>query len=155
MVTTLHSGMIPSTQSAQAGEQILVVGEHIRLIATADQTGGACSVFEMRSLFGGGVPVHTHTREDEIVLVLEGSYDITLGARVHHSPAGASATFPRGVPHGFRCTSPRGGRLLVIATPGGFEHFLRDLAADVPEIKGERDLERARAIFERYGMTLA
>ena len=43
-----------------------------------------------------------------------------------HVPAGGFAFGPRGVPHAYAVTS-NVARLLIITTPGGAEHFFREL----------------------------
>jgi quercetin dioxygenase-like cupin family protein len=45
-------------------------------------------------------PVHTHTREDESVYVLEGAITVFVGDQQIEVGAGSYGALPKGVPHG-------------------------------------------------------
>jgi hypothetical protein len=51
------------------------------------------------------VPLHAHTREDEIWFVLEGQISFTVGDQTHQVGPGSFAYIPRGVPHTFQIVS--------------------------------------------------
>ena len=55
------------------------LGELPTVLATAEQTGGACSLMEGRLPRGAEPPPHVHHREDEAFLVLEGRLTVRLG----------------------------------------------------------------------------
>ena len=77
-------------------------------------------------------PLHTHTREDEIVYVLDGELVAIVGdARIDVGP-GACAALPRGVPHTIEVKGSQ-AKLLLGFVPGGLEHFF------VPEAGIEPD----------------
>jgi quercetin dioxygenase-like cupin family protein len=92
-----------------------------------EASGGAISVFTATMPAGFGPPRHVHSREDEVMLVLEGEVAFELdGERVVGGP-GASVFLPRGVPHAFRVLSPTAAMLGII-TPGAFEELFRSLS---------------------------
>ena len=68
----------------------------MRLIATAAGTEGRLTVFEQVTPSGWGPPRHIHSREDEIVYILDGTYEISLGDERRTVSAGACAVLPRG-----------------------------------------------------------
>jgi mannose-6-phosphate isomerase-like protein (cupin superfamily) len=92
--------------------------------ATAEDTGGLYSVWEMLITSDGNPPPHMHDNEDEALLVLEGSVDVTVGDVTTSVGPGGFAFAPRGVPHVFAVTSDV-ARLVVIANPSGAEQFFR------------------------------
>lgn len=92
--------------------------------ATAPDTGGLYSVWEMWATPAATPPPHTHTHEDEAFLVLEGTMDVTVGGVTTTLGAGGFAFAPRGVEHAFAVTSEV-ARIVLIATPGGVERFFR------------------------------
>lgn len=96
--------------------------------ATAEDTGGLYSVWEMWATADGNPPPHVHDREDEAFLVLAGSIDVTVGDTTTSVSAGGFAFAPRGVPHAFAITSDV-AHLVLIATPGGAERFFRSAGA--------------------------
>lgn len=107
--------------------------------ATAEDTGGLYSVWEMWATADGTPPPHMHEHEDEAFLVLEGSMDVTVDGVTTSVGPGGFAFAPRGVPHAFAITSDV-ARLVLIATPGGAETFFRaagepatEMALPVPQ----------------------
>jgi mannose-6-phosphate isomerase-like protein (cupin superfamily) len=102
---------------------------------TAEQTGGAFSLWEEIVASGAGAPLHIHHREDETFHVLEGRLRIWCG-ETFELEAGATAALPRGVPHRFDNPGPGVARVLVLCTPGGFDGFFRELDA-IPDFGPE------------------
>ncbi|MEC9373838.1 MAG: cupin domain-containing protein [Planctomycetota bacterium] len=100
----------------------------------SDQTRGEFSVVEFVSPPGEGVGAHVHEREDELVYLLEGEIEVTLGENSMKVPTGACALLPRGIPHGYVNTGAAPSRLLAILMPGKLDEFFvaldRELALD-------------------------
>ena len=111
---------------------------------------GTPGVFESEVPAGEGPPIHIHHDADEIIHVIDGRFELFLDGEMIPRRPGDTVLVPRGVPHSFRVTGSRPGRLLVMMTPGGFEGFFLEVA--------ERDLripEHMEAIGEtasRYGL---
>lgn len=99
-------------------------------------------------------PMHVHTREDQLLYVLEGEVRAKLGdGDLITVPAGSSVFLPRNVTHGF-IAGPEGAKLLEINTPGGFEQFHVDAGetateAKIPEAK-EVDVDKLVAAIQPY-----
>jgi quercetin dioxygenase-like cupin family protein len=81
----------------------LFLGVHrFRWLATAASTGGTFSCADIVAVRGAEPPRHTHTREDQAFVLLEGAVTFTVGdERIDAEPA--SSCGPRAV-------SPTGSR---------------------------------------------
>jgi quercetin dioxygenase-like cupin family protein len=120
---------------ARPGESFL-----IRIPALA--TNGSYSVTEIISSPGDSTPIHIHEKEDEHMLVLEGTVRLLYGDRTFNATAGTMVSLPRGIPHAWGNATDSPIRLMVTATPGGCEEALRLIAAggdrvDVQAIAGK------------------
>jgi quercetin dioxygenase-like cupin family protein len=122
----------PILTGPSEGDSFTMLGASMRLIATAASTGGRFAVFEQVTPPGWGPPRHIHSREDEVIYILEGTYEFHLAGELLTVTAGASAIIPRGVPHGFRNTAPTPGRMLCVISPGGLEGYFLAVAKCVP-----------------------
>jgi quercetin dioxygenase-like cupin family protein len=89
-----------------------------------EQSGGEWAVVENRVRAGDEPPIHTHTREDETVYVLEGAITAYVGDRQFDVEAGSYAALPNNVPHGFT-RARRGSPPAPDAAPGGCGVLLR------------------------------
>jgi quercetin dioxygenase-like cupin family protein len=139
------------------GERIWIAGDTVWITAGAAETGGAYTMLEIEAAPGGGPPPHVHDHEDETFYVLDGEFELLIGDRLVHAPAGAFALVPRGTVHRFRCAGDRPGRLLVIFTPGGLDGFFREAGAPAvgdgaPPPVDEAEIARTAAAGERYGL---
>jgi hypothetical protein len=96
----------------------------------------------------GSPPLHVHEREDEILYILEGEYEVQRGGSSFKAAKGSWVVLPRNVPHGFRNRGDTCGRLLATMTPGGFEYFFEEIG----ELSaGERiDMEEIAALSRKY-----
>jgi quercetin dioxygenase-like cupin family protein len=98
--------------------------------ATAETTGGAFSMSEGTFPPGmAGPPPHAHGHTVDTFYVLEGTLHVRVGDREVDAPAGSYLLVPPGIVHTFANTSDAPVRFLNINAPGGWEHYLRDLAA--------------------------
>jgi len=119
----------------------------------SDDTGGAFSVVEFVSAPGEGVGVHTHTREDELVYLLQGQIKVTLGDQQIDVPAGATALLPRGIPHGYVNTGDTPTRLLAVLMPGRLDRFFVELD-ELLKTDGEHE-QAIAALAARHGLSFA
>ena len=140
----------PVLTDHDAGASFTMLGTTMRLMATAASTGGQFTVFEQVTPAGWGPPRHLHSREDEIVYVLEGTYELFIGDERRTASAGACAILPRDVPHGFRNAGSTPGRLLCVITPSGLEEYFLAVAACSPPPTPAQLVEMARP----FGLTL-
>jgi quercetin dioxygenase-like cupin family protein len=87
---------------------------------------------------GGGSAWHTHKREDETILVVDGALVVDDGER-RELRAGEAHVLHRGVRHAFANETDATTRVYFFCSPGGLERFFRDLASGVePQEAAER-----------------
>jgi quercetin dioxygenase-like cupin family protein len=144
------SHFLPALTDSGDGHSFTMLGAAMRLITTAAGTGGRFTVFEQVTPIGWGPPRHIHSREDEIVYILDGDYEISIGGERRAVSAGACAILPRNIPHGFRNVGPAPGRLLCLITPGGLEEYFLAVAKCSPPPSPVQMVELARP----FGLTL-
>jgi quercetin dioxygenase-like cupin family protein len=98
-------------------------GSSTELKLAGEQSGGDWAVVEWRVRAGDEPPVHTHTREDETLYVLDGAITAYVGGEKIEVEAGSYAALPKDVPHGLTVRGEE-ARLLVTLEPAGAEYFL-------------------------------
>ena len=98
-------------------------GSSTELKLAGEQSGGDWAVVEWHLRAGDEPPIHTHTREDETLYVLDGSITAFVGDQRIDVAAGSYAALPKDLPHGL---TVRGDevRLLITLQPAGAEYFL-------------------------------
>lgn len=110
----------------------LSAGSSIELKVESSQSGGEYGTILWTLRAGEEPPLHTHTREDELLYVVQGKLIARVGdARVEVGP-GAYAALPRDVPHTVEVIGDQ-AILLVSFVPGGLERFLVPLDGEKPD----------------------
>jgi len=99
----------------------------LRVVAATDEA----TVLEGELQPGGGSTWHTHTLEEETILVVEGTLVVNDGER-REVGAGDAHVLRRGVRHAFANETEGLTRVYFVCTPGGLERFFRDLVSGVP-----------------------
>ena len=127
--------------------------------ASAETTGGQVAVIEHLAPQGVGSPLHVHHNEDEWFYVIEGGLTFWVGGRTIAAPMGTFVFGPRGIPHTFQVRSTQ-ARFLLVAQPGGFEKFVRELSQPAltstppPPASEPPDLGLIVATAARYGIEI-
>ena len=129
-------------------ERIDLGSTAMRLLVTADQSGGAMSAIEITMPPGSASSPHIHEREDETFLVIEGAFTFRSGGRVERVSAGGRLYLPRGSRHVFANEGSVPARAITVLVPGGLEAFLR--AAVAPD--RPKDAASARALERKHGL---
>jgi quercetin dioxygenase-like cupin family protein len=139
-------------------ESIWFIDNLARVLVDGEAGGGTVAVVESEGRRGDMPPLHVHRREDEIFYVLDGKVSL------HHPEGsiklgpGQAAFAARDVPHAYRVESET-ARWLAIATPAGFDGFVREVGEPAPEDvlppEGrEHDVDRIAEIAAGYGIDL-
>ncbi|MCP2280828.1 cupin domain-containing protein [Nocardia amikacinitolerans] len=134
-------------------------GSLIQFDATAEQTGGRFAITRHTCLSGTAAPLHRHTREDELFIVVHGRLDIHIDGRRYHAAAGSITYAPKGLPHAYRAVSPTCQFLTLIA-PAGFEQWFTETgtaAASLalpPTPTGPPDITALTAAAARRGVEI-
>jgi|GEM_PF-783901 len=110
-------------------------GGIIQILLDANKTDGQLMMQRSAAAAGAASPVHVHSNEDEIVVLLRGSGIFWVGERRWELSEGGVAFLPRNIPHAYLFTGP--ADMLAICMPPGMEKFHRaagwDLSRPVPD----------------------
>jgi len=152
---------VPSTAgfllSPSDGEKIWITGDTLSFKATSAETSDTYTVIEVISLPGNGPPPHLHENEDESIYVIDGEFEILLGAKTMRAEPGAFVFIPKRTVHRFRCIGDGPGKVLLHFTPGGIEGFFREAGVPVtndslaPSVDSA-EITRTDMAGKRYGL---
>jgi hypothetical protein len=87
------------------GRALWHLGALMNFKALTEETGGQYWAVEGLADNNMAVPLHSHTREDEVWFVLEGEIAFTLGEETIIAGPGTFVYIPRDTPHTFRVQS--------------------------------------------------
>ena len=142
-LTVVQPGSGPEGSLGSIGVQFKLWGE---------ETNGSVSVVEHPFPVGSLVPPHTHTREDEYSIVMEGEIGFRSGDREVVLGAGGYITKPRNELHTMWNAGKTPARMIEIISPAGFEHFFKELAELM--LTPPPDPTAIGALAERYGLIM-
>ena len=126
-------------------------GEEVRVHLTGEQTGGQFTMLTEITPPGGGPPPHYHEREDEWFHILDGTVSFLIEGAWSDARPGDSVLVPRRKVHTFKNNTSSPVRMLIHASPSGFEKFFAEAAAEFAR-PGGPDMQRAVRIAESYGI---
>jgi quercetin dioxygenase-like cupin family protein len=119
-----------------------------------ESTGGVVAVAEHIIQPGTlGAPMHTHSREDEISFVTQGTIGVQIGDEVFEAGAGTTVFKPKGIPHAFWNASDSEARFVEVFGPAGLERYFEELEPLIPA-DGPPDLEGLQELQTRYGLEM-
>ena len=138
-----------------------VLGSRYTLLLTSEDSGGACSLFEVVVAPGRGPALHVHRREDETFHVLAGEIEFNAGGQPIHAEPGSVVFAPRGIAHGFHNVGTDEARLLCLAMPGGLEQFFTEAGVpagdrtSLPPTPTPEDIQRLLQAALNHGIEAA
>ena len=138
----------PIVVPPDAGEELNIAGSQTFHKIKSKDTNGVFSVMEFVTPPGKGVALHVHEREDELVYLLDGEIEVTLGFQKMKAVPGVMALLPRRIPHGFTNIGNKPSRLLDIMLPGLFDNYFVELAALFS--RGEPSQEQNDTLSRKY-----
>jgi len=133
------------------GKSVDLLSVGVRFMAWTGETGGGFSLVEHpippRTLVA---PLHRHSREDEYSYVLAGRMGALLGEETVYADTGDFVFKPRDQWHTFWNAGDEPCHILEIISPGGFEHYFDEIAAEMasPDFSPEKIGE----VGARYGL---
>jgi mannose-6-phosphate isomerase-like protein (cupin superfamily) len=147
---------LPFVSRREDGDHIWSLGAHFTTKLTGEQSDGGFSLVEALAFRATEPPLHVHTREDEAWYVIDGQMTLYVGDQQLVVPSGSFAFAPRGLAHSFT-VDIEPTRVLVFATPAGFEHFAAELGVPAESETPPADLsvpppEVLGPVGERYGI---
>jgi mannose-6-phosphate isomerase-like protein (cupin superfamily) len=141
----------PTLHLPGEGENLEMAGSSISLKATAENTDGGFFLSETVVEPGyPGPPLHIHHKLTDMFYVLEGTLTFRIGDDTVDGPPGTFVCAPPGVRHTFSNQSAEPARFLNFNVPGGFETYMRELAAAWTENGGPPDPAAMGEIASRH-----
>jgi uncharacterized cupin superfamily protein len=126
----------------------------IRYLVDGSGTG-SLGLFELTVPPGSNVPpAHSHSNNEELVYVLEGTLRYRVGSEVRDLSPGETMHTPRGVVHAFSNPSDSTARALIILSPDIGAQYFRDVA-EVVNTGHPPDKAALVAVMGRYGLVPA
>ena len=138
----------PKIVSSTEGTKFNILGHEVTVKLHSSDANNSY-VFELSSPPGSGIPPHFHEREDEIIYILEGEFEVMVGGEIFKATAGHWLNFRRNIPHAYTNTGTSSAKTLWYVNPGnGFESFFGELSQFPP---GPPDMDRLQALTQKYG----
>jgi quercetin dioxygenase-like cupin family protein len=106
------------------------LGSLTTILADTDRTGGTFALVESYFPPGFETPYHIHRAEDEAYYVLEGEVTLVVDGQKIVANPGTFAFGPRDIAHGYRVTSMGPSRMLLFASPAGFDQFILEASVE-------------------------
>lgn len=131
---------------AGAGEDFDWSADHIYVKTPHSLTDGRATVVEDILKPGFHLARHHHRRMTEIFYVLAGAIVFSFDDEAVRATPGMTISIPPNVWHDVQ--AEEGGRLLTVFSPGGFETYLQELAAQTPQQAADAALQAELA--QRY-----
>lgn len=132
------------------GTRLRVTGDVVRVLASAEQTGGAYEIFELEGAQGNGPTPHAHPWA-EAYLVIAGEVDVYIEGVKTRAVAGSFVQVPAGTTHGYRIRS-QSAKAVVITSPAGAGGYFAEIDA---ETAGScEDMGKVVAVALKHGITL-
>jgi mannose-6-phosphate isomerase-like protein (cupin superfamily) len=130
----------------------------ITVLVSADESGGAFSLMELRIQPGGGATALHTDQWVEVFHVIEGDVEWTMDRdgelATWHARPGDTILVPPGTRHRFAGAGTGPSRMLTVGTPE-YEEFFRALAAAwAGPYDRERTPQAVGPVFQRFGMQL-
>ncbi|MBW3656933.1 MAG: cupin domain-containing protein [Gemmatimonadetes bacterium] len=154
MTQTAAPRATPTIVPAGGGKRVDAFGSEIRFALTAEHTGGALTLGFATVPPGEGPPPHLHHDEDELFIIVDGSYAVLAEGEWTGVGPGAVVYIPRGSVHTFRNAGESLSRHWVLTTPSGFEQFYEKCEAVFAE-PGPPDMPQILAIAAAHGIRFA
>jgi uncharacterized cupin superfamily protein len=103
-------------------------GQVVSMKLFGRETGQSVTLFEQTVPPGSKNSwLHLHRDSDEIAWVLEGEFTFKIGETVMTGGPGACAFLPRTVPHAWKNSGTRSGRIVFLYTPAAAGHFVEEM----------------------------
>jgi quercetin dioxygenase-like cupin family protein len=136
------------------GRVLRAFGEQVIVHLDGKRTSGKLTMWTNITPPGGGPPPHYHLNEDETFHVLEGRVAFLVDGQWREVSPGASAFMPRGVVHTFNNVGDQPSRMLITATPSGFENFFARCAEEFAK-SAKPDMARIVEFGAEHGIHFA
>jgi mannose-6-phosphate isomerase-like protein (cupin superfamily) len=120
------NGRKPFVLRKGEGQSVWSLGGRFTMKVGEADAGGRFALVEALAFRSTEPPLHIHHKEDEAWYVLDGHMTFYVGDAVLEADAGSFVFGPSGIAHTFT-VDVEPTRVLVFASPAGFEHFALEL----------------------------
>lgn len=151
-----------TTDTAQDGEVLSVIGDTYRILITGEQTGDAYASIDMLIPPNGGPGPHSHAGFQESFYVVEGEVVVKTQEQTFTATKGSFVNIPKGgAVHDFKNHTDAIAHLLCVVVPAGLEKFFQEIGEPVavgqflppPNLTPE-DQTRMSEIAARHGQVV-
>jgi quercetin dioxygenase-like cupin family protein len=104
--------------------------DHIYVTTPYEITDGRITVGQDVLAPGFHLARHHHRAMTEVFVVTEGEVTFAFDSQTFLAVQGTAVTVPPGVWHEVTCAA--GARMAMVFTPGGFDHYLAQVAGSIP-----------------------
>lgn len=136
------------------------IGHLMSILLTSNQTDGRYALLRATERKGLEPPPHTHTKEDETFLILEGEAIYKVGDLSFNAKQGDVVFLPKKIQHSFQIQSET-LETLILLTPGGFENYFIEMSKPAeglrlpPLPQGPPDIKKLIITASKYGIKFA
>jgi quercetin dioxygenase-like cupin family protein len=117
-----------SIVTPEQAQPIKPFGLDMKILITAEATGGAVSVIMACHKPGEGPPDHVHFSQEEMFFIVEGTYEVTVGDQTSMAGPGTIVFIPRNVVHRFKNVGDTTARMLDWSLPGGQDQYFKAIS---------------------------
>ena len=133
----------------------------VTVVAVSEAIERGLAVFTVRERRGAGPPLHRHSKEDEVVIVVGGRATFFVAGERIDGREGTCVVLPRGIEHGYVIDSDA-ARLLVVLAPAtqGIDECMAEMSdyTNKPPVELESEtetgIERLVATAARFGIEI-
>ena len=118
----------PAIVTPKQALSIKPFGLDMDVLLSTEATGGVTSVIVAWHKPGEGPPNHVHFKQEEILFIIEGLYEVTAGDETAKAGPGSIVFIPRTVVHRFKNVGGITGRVLGWSLPGGQDNYLKAIS---------------------------
>ncbi len=133
------TGRTPFVLRKGEGQSVWSLGGRFTMKVAEADAGGRFALVEALAFRATEPPLHIHHKEDEAWYVLDGHMTFYVGDAVLEADAGSFVFAPSGIAHTFT-VDVEPTRVLVLASPAGFERFASELGQPATSDKPPADL---------------
>lgn len=112
----------PFVSHATLTNSFWFAGQLMSWLATSETTGGRLAVAEVTMRKGDPLPAHVHSRENELLLVLEGALTVRAGIELFPLRPGEPVVLQHGTIHHWRADAAV-NKILMAFAPAGLENL--------------------------------
>ncbi|MEK6226953.1 MAG: quercetin 2,3-dioxygenase [Chloroflexota bacterium] len=150
------NGRTPFVLRKGEGQSVWSLGGRFTMKVAEADAGGRFALVEALAFRATEPPLHIHHKEDEAWYVLDGHMTFYVGDAVLEADAGSFVLAPSGIAHTFT-VDVEPTRVLVFASPAGFERFAVELGEPATNDKPPAGLavpgpDVLGPVAQRYGI---